>query len=218
MRIVAGAFKGRTLRAPKGAGTRPTTDRVRESLMSAVGSVRGGFDDAVVLDAFAGSGALGFEALSRGAACGCFYEHDGAAWQVVRENAQKLGLDVRQAAIRRANVLACPPLHTRPPFDIVFLDPPYAYDPAEIVGLPARLASAGALARGAFVVYEHAATAMTAVDEAVSRSGLSLVSRKKYGDTVVDILNVVPGGGQEPPELSQEHAGKPAARRKERSS
>ena len=67
MRIVAGEFKGRRLQAPKGQNTRPTTDRVRESLMSALASARGGFDGAVVLDAFAGSGALGLEALSRGA-------------------------------------------------------------------------------------------------------------------------------------------------------
>ena len=68
MRIIAGEFRGRRLEAPKGQGTRPTTDRVRESLMSALNSARGGFEDAVVLDAFAGSGGLGMESLSRGAA------------------------------------------------------------------------------------------------------------------------------------------------------
>ena len=72
MRIIAGEFRGRTLLAPKGDGTRPTTDRVRESVMSTVFSARGGFEDAMVLDAFAGSGALGLEALSRGAARAVF--------------------------------------------------------------------------------------------------------------------------------------------------
>ncbi len=79
VRIIAGEHRGRRLEAPKGDGTRPTIDRVRESLMSALASARGGFDDAVVLDAFAGSGALGLEALSRGAACACFCEKDASA-------------------------------------------------------------------------------------------------------------------------------------------
>ncbi len=74
MRIIAGEWRGRPLAAPKGTDTRPTTDRVRESLMSALASERGGFEGAVVLDAFAGSGALGLEALSRGASCAHFFE------------------------------------------------------------------------------------------------------------------------------------------------
>lgn len=201
MRIIAGSFKGRLLRAPKGEQTRPTTDRVRESLMSALGSVRGGFDDAVVLDAFAGSGALGFEALSRGAACACFYEQDKAAWRVIGENARTLGLNATRADIRRANVLARPPLHARPPFDLVFLDPPYACDPVDIVRLPAALASCGALAKDAYVAYEHAAATAAAVGAAASQNGLSLVSRKRHGDTVVAILKVGPG---KPPAPLQE--------------
>ena len=91
MRIIAGAWRGRPIVAPKGEGTRPTTDRVREAVMSAVSSARGGFDDAVVLDAFAGSGALGLEALSRGAASAHFYEVEGAALRALRANCEKLG-------------------------------------------------------------------------------------------------------------------------------
>ena len=79
MRIIAGEFRGRTIKAPKGDGTRPTTDRVRESLMSAVNSACGGFEGATVLDAFAGSGALGLEALSRGAACAHFFRSSSCA-------------------------------------------------------------------------------------------------------------------------------------------
>ena len=91
MRIIAGEHRGRVLKAPKGDGTRPTTDRVRESLMSMLASARGGFEGAVVLDAFAGSGALALEALSRGADRACLVERDGAAAKVVEANARLLG-------------------------------------------------------------------------------------------------------------------------------
>ena len=79
MRIIAGEFRGRVLKAPKGSNTRPTTDRVREALFSALASARGGLDGAIVLDAFAGSGALSFEALSRGATAAHLFERDRAA-------------------------------------------------------------------------------------------------------------------------------------------
>ncbi|MVN40039.1 RsmD family RNA methyltransferase, partial [Gordonibacter urolithinfaciens] len=111
MRIIAGEFKGRTIKAPKGDGTRPTTDRVRESLMSAVNSACGGFEGATVLDAFAGSGALGLEALSRGAACAHFFERDGAAQRVLCGNVRALGLEARRARIHRGDVLRDPPAH-----------------------------------------------------------------------------------------------------------
>ncbi|MBX9033271.1 16S rRNA (guanine(966)-N(2))-methyltransferase RsmD [Gordonibacter massiliensis (ex Traore et al. 2017)] len=188
MRIIAGEFRGRTVKAPKGEGTRPTTDRVRESLMSAVNSARGGFEGAVALDAFAGSGALGLEALSRGAACAHFYERDGAAARVADGNAKALGLDARRARVHRADVLKDPPARARPPFDLVFLDPPYALEAADVLGMVARLADAGALAPDALVVYEHGAAACSQADDAAAACGFALASRKKYGDTVVDIL------------------------------
>ena len=86
MRIIAGEYRGRRLEAPKGQGTRPTTDRVRESLMSAIHSARGGFEDARVLDAFAGSGALACEALSRGAASAVLCERDRDAAATIERN------------------------------------------------------------------------------------------------------------------------------------
>ena len=103
MRIIAGEFRGRTLLAPKGDGTRPTTDRVRESVMSTVFSARGGFEDAMVLDAFAGSGALGLEALSRGAARAVFYERAPEAVKVLQKNVEKMGLEPRRATVTCAN-------------------------------------------------------------------------------------------------------------------
>ena len=105
MRIIAGEFRGRTLKAPKGEGTRPTTDRVREAMMSTVHSARGGFDDAVVLDAFAGSGALGLEALSRGARSVQFCERGGEALRALNANVRLLGLDARRARVRKGDVL-----------------------------------------------------------------------------------------------------------------
>ena len=163
MRIIAGEFRGRTLKAPKGEGTRPTTDRVREAMMSTVHSARGGFDDAVVLDAFAGSGALGLEALSRGARSVQFCERGGEA--LVAEVAA--GTD---------------------PFDLVFLAPPYACAAAEVLGLVVALRPRAALSDDAFVVYEHASAANDEVEEAAKARDLSIAQRKKYGDTVVDVL------------------------------
>lgn len=188
MRIIAGEFGGRPLKAPKGDGTRPTADRVRESMMSAVASARGGFADAVVLDAFAGSGALGLEALSRGASCACFFERAGQAASVLAANAKALGLGAARARICRADVLKCPPARVRPPFDLVFLDPPYALSAQEALGLAARLRAEGSVSPDAIVVYEHAASTNAEADEGAKRHDLSLARRKKYGDTVVDVL------------------------------
>ena len=167
MRIIAGEFRGRTLKAPKGEGTRPTTDRVREAMMSTVHSARGGFDDAVVLDAFAGSGALGLEALSRGARSVQFCERGGEALRALNANVRLLGLDARRARVRKGDVLKDVP-YARPPFDLVFLDPPYACAAAEVLGLVVALRTRAALSDDAIVVYEHASAA--------------------NGDTVVDVL------------------------------
>lgn len=188
MRIIAGEYRGRPLKAPKGSGTRPTTDRVREALFSALASARGGLDGAVVLDAFAGSGALSFEALSRGAAAAHLFERDRSALAALSGNAKALGLSSARARIHRTDVLKNPPVHAHPPFDLVFLDPPYAYEAADALGMVAQLAEAGALAPGVLVVYEHGADSCDAADAAASNAGLALASRKKYGDTVVDIL------------------------------
>ena len=173
MRIIAGEYRGRVIKAPKGDGTRPTTDRVRESLMSALASARGGLEGAVVLDAFAGSGALGLEALSRGAASACFFERDGAAASVVSGNMRTLGLEPRRARLVRADVLEKPPLRQRPAFDLV-----------------ANLAKTGAVSGDAIVVYEHALSTNADTDEAEAACGFALSSRKKYGETAVDILRL----------------------------
>ena len=156
MRIIAGEWRGRTVLAPQGDTTRPTTDRVRESLMSSLASARGGFEDAIVLDAFAGSGALGLEALSRGASFAQFYERDGKAAKALQRNLDAFGVGPDRASLLKRDVLAVPPVSPRKPFDLVLLDPPYAIDPQRIADFLSQLDAAGALAPDVVVSYEHA--------------------------------------------------------------
>ena len=122
MRIIAGEWRGRRLQAPPGAATRPTADRVRETLFSMLVSRVGPFDGLRAADLFAGSGALGFEALSRGAAFACFVENDTQAAAAIRANAADLGATDR-VQILGGSALALP---RSEPFDLVFADPPYA--------------------------------------------------------------------------------------------
>ena len=148
MRITGGALARRTLEAPRGDRTRPTTDRVREALFSALGS-RMDLAGARVLDLFAGSGALGLEALSRGAAHATFVEHHAPTLAVARRNAAALGVEGR-AAFVRADALA----HlgrTPGPFDLVLADPPYAL--GRLAALPGE--ARPRLAPGGLFVLEH---------------------------------------------------------------
>ena len=117
MRVVAGEFKGRRLHAPRGARTRPTADRVREALFSMLGDVSG----ARVLDLYAGSGALGIEAISRGAESATFVERDRHALAALRRNLDAVGVDARVIARDVGRFLARP----EGTFDLVFCDPPY---------------------------------------------------------------------------------------------
>src|SRR3982751_3668008 len=105
MRIIAGEWRGRQLEAPPGQSTRPTADRVRETLFSMLASRLGSFEDLRVADLFAGSGALGLEALSRGAASAIFVENDSKAAAIIRRNAEKLGASVQ---VQGGSALALP--------------------------------------------------------------------------------------------------------------
>ncbi len=120
MRIIAGLWRGRPLVAPKGDDTRPTADRTREALFSMLVSRIGSFEDLRVADLFAGSGALGLEALSRGAAHCTFVEHDRAALDSLRTNMTKLGA---VGDVRAQSVLALGGVPH--PFDLIMMDPPY---------------------------------------------------------------------------------------------
>ena len=187
MRVIAGTHRGRALHAPKGASTRPTTDRVRESLFSALASMRGGLDGAVVLDAFAGSGALGIEALSRGAAFCTFCERNRAALDALARNSAFLDPD--SFRIARGDVLKRLPAAPAP-FDLVLLDPPYAQDPGDLAALLARLDAAGSLADGAIVSHERATQGSPRLQN--GSCPLEWTATKAYGDTAIDLYRKEP--------------------------
>jgi 16S rRNA (guanine966-N2)-methyltransferase len=185
VRVVAGEFRGRRLAAPRGARTRPTADRVREAVFSMLGDVTG----ARVLDLYAGSGALGIEALSRGAGSAVFVDRDPRAVAAIERNLQSLGLEqevLRQDAVRflaRAKRESIAPARAEPApsrttFDLVFCDPPY--DSASHLAAP--------LAQGLpALTSEHARI----VTESDKRNPLELpfplITERTYGDTRIAI-------------------------------
>jgi 16S rRNA (guanine966-N2)-methyltransferase len=147
VRIVGGARKGARIFAPKGASTRPTSDRVREAIFAILGSVEG----SSVLDLFAGSGALGLEALSRGAASATFVESEPTAVKAIERNLEKLGLAGRIVRSDAARYIA----RTDERYDLVFVDPPY--EMVESLRMPLAENLPRVLAEGGSVVYETAA-------------------------------------------------------------
>jgi len=161
MRIVAGRFRGKALVAPPGQTTRPTGDRARQALFNIVehaewGLGHEGLQGARVIDLFAGSGALGFEALSRGAAFCLFVETDEAARGAIRDNMEAMGLFGAARVHRRdATDLGQRPASAGPAFDLAFLDPPYAKGLGERA--LAKLAEGGWLEPGALIVFERGA-------------------------------------------------------------
>lgn len=182
MRIIAGEYGGRRIKAPEGQGTRPTTDRTREALMSSVVSMFSGDLDGVrVLDAFAGTGAFGLEALSRGAAHCTFFEKDRRALRMLRENIDSLGVARERFEVRGSDVLKTATA-TRGAYDLVFLDPPYALPSSTVCQLVGTLASSGHLAAGAIVMYEHR-TASFEFSGSTLEDVFVLVSEKTYGKT-----------------------------------
>lgn len=192
MRIVSGMHRGRRLVAPPGDTTRPTTDRVREALMSALASrLEDGFAGITVLDLFAGSGALGLEALSRGASGVTFVERDTLALKALRANIASLGEQSATrvvageagAALRRGALRGAP-------FALLLLDPPYRLDASVVGGLLLDAARRGVLSQGAIVTLEHDAGI-----EPVWPDGYELLDRKRYGSTAIDIARYERGTG-----------------------
>lgn len=153
-RVIAGTAGGRRLSVPAGRGTRPTSDRAREGLFGTVQAIRGPLTGASVLDLYAGSGAVGLEALSRGAACALLAEADPRALRVIRANIAALGLaGACVAAGRVERLLARGPAGRR--FDVAFADPPYAMTGGEVCAMLAALLGAGWLVPGALVAVER---------------------------------------------------------------
>lgn len=187
MRIVGGTWKGHPIEAPEGRDvTRPTTDRVREAVSSMLLSAKGlSLDGLSVLDAFAGSGALGLEMLSRGAAHCTFVDLDQKACARVRRNAVALGAAPSSFTIARgdSSKLAASGHLAGAPFDIVLLDPPYATEATLVAELVEALDAAGLLSEGAHILYERSSSRPT-----IEPAGFYAAKQKRYGQTAVDLL------------------------------
>lgn len=188
MRIVGGTLRGRTFEAPEGRGTRPTTDRMREGIASMICSAcELDLSDRPVLDAFAGSGGMGLELLSRGAPHCTFVEKNARAARVVRRNCQDLLPSDNRWSVVVGDMARLATRSRMPgaPFGIVFLDPPYAMLAEDVSSVVASLASAGHLAPGCLVVYERARTAPGLSAEVV----VPLRSRS-HGETSIDLARM----------------------------
>ena len=183
MRIIAGQFRGRALasvgKGDRGAHLRPTTDRVRESLFSMLSGGRFGdpITDARILDLFAGTGALGLEALSRGAALAVFVDDGRTAQRLIRENIRKCGAEEKARLLARDATRL--PDNSGAPFSLVFCDPPYGKGLGEKALAAAH--SGGWLASGALIVWEESGP----VDPP---EGLRRLDERRYGDTLIDLL------------------------------
>jgi len=170
--VIAGRYGGRRLRAPRGDATRPTADRVREALFSILGDR---VEDALVLDLFAGSGALGLEALSRGARSAIFVDSAPAALAALRANVAALDADgevVRADAVRWLRAAS----GRSRQYDLVFLDPPYGR--AEALGAELSAALPAVLAAGALVVSESDRRAPLELT-------MPITDERRYGDTLI---------------------------------
>ena len=175
MRIIAGQWRGRPIIAPKGEATRPTADRIREALFSMLTSRLGSFEELAVADLFAGSGALGLEALSRGAASCVFVEQDRAAIDSLKANVARLGT---KADIRAQSVLALGPALA--PLDVILMDPPYGTG-AGAVALD-KLARLGWVGEATWVSIE------TAKSEPVEVDGFTVEADRVHGKARITLL------------------------------
>jgi 16S rRNA (guanine966-N2)-methyltransferase len=155
-RIIAGAARGRRLTVPPGTRTRPTSDRAREGLFATVTALHGPLAGAGVLDLYAGSGAVGLEALSRGAARVLLVESDPGAARVIRANIAAVGLPGARLVTGRVAVVLARGPGDGPPFDVAVADPPYAAGEQEIAGMLTALQADRWLAGGALVAVERA--------------------------------------------------------------
>lgn len=185
MRIVGGRLRGRLLAAPTSQAIRPTADRLRESLFNILVHAYGDpIADARVLDLFAGTGALGLEALSRGAAFALFIDEGAEARALLRENVATLGLGGITRIFRR-DATRLGPAHPIEPFSLAFLDPPYGHGLAEQALVSAR--AGGWLAPGAIMIVEEAAK-----PGFIAPTGFDELERRNYDDSALIVLQIAP--------------------------
>lgn len=180
MRVIAGRLRSRKLHAPKGADTRPTHDRVKEALFSVLGNVV----DFNVLDLYAGTGALGIEALSRGARHACFVEQARIALESLQRNLSELSLTEQATIVARDVRLCTAELMSKGPFDLVFCDPPWQQMDRAVEQLSA-LEPRAWLSREGTLVLEHSARWETRAIE-----GLQANAHRRWGDTAVTLFGI----------------------------
>ena len=178
-RIIGGAAGGRRITTPRGAATRPTSDRVREALFSAIESWCGSLHGLRFLDLYAGSGAVGLEAWSRGAGVVTLVEQDRRTSALIADNARALGF--AKADVVTGSVHATLRRPPSAPYDVAFLDPPYPLADADVAGDLAALAEHDWLVPGAMVVVERSARS----PEPAWPEGLGETRSKRYGETVL---------------------------------
>ena len=179
MRIIAGEWRGRKLVTPKGEATRPTADRTRETLFSMLTSRLGSFDGLRVADLFAGSGALGLEALSRGAASCLFVEQDAAALKAIRANVETLGARGK-ATVQAGSVMALAPAAAA--YDLILLDPPYDTGAGQVA--IDRLLRLGWIGPQSWLSLE------TSAKEALDLKGMEIETERKTGKAKLSLLRM----------------------------
>ena len=191
MRIIAGKYGGRKIDVPKGLEVRPTIDRVREAMFSSLISIYGSLDGANVLDAFAGSGALGFEAVSRGAKNLISFENNKRNYENLLSNYQMLKEDEADIKLLFVNIkkakfeYVCKNIK----FDVLFFDPPYQNLPSDVLDILKALVRTNTINHGAVVIYEHAAKdSFDAYVELFAMDGFSLVNSKEYNEVALEFL------------------------------
>lgn len=189
IRVIAGSARGRRLVVPPGDSVRPTKDIVREAMFNAL-EARDRVAGAVVLDLYAGSGALAIEALSRGAARAVLVEHDRRAADAIAVNLGAVGLEDRARVVRApvSAYLAVPP---EAPFDLVFVDPPYDLGADRVAAVLDALVVPGWLAHDALVSVERPGRPTNSVPGAECPEGLRIGWERTFGDTLVRFLEVV---------------------------
>lgn len=199
-RIIGGSVGGRRINTPRGEATRPTSDRVREALFSAIESWCGSLQGLRFLDLYAGSGAVGLEAWSRGAGVVTLVEQDRRTAALIAANAKALGFaraDVRVGQVATA-------LHSPPaaPYDVAFLDPPYPLDNAAVAADLAALATNGWLVPGALVVVERSSRGPAPAWP----DGLEPLRDRRYGETVLWYGRAASGTDAESPEQQSDQS------------
>jgi 16S rRNA (guanine966-N2)-methyltransferase len=210
-RVIAGLARGRRLAVPGGRTTRPTSDRAREAMFAAAGSILGSFGGTRVLDLYAGSGAFGLEALSRGAAAALLVDADPRAAQVIRANIGTVALPgARLVHDRVERLLARGLPATDEPYDVAFADPPYALSDEDVTAMLAVLTAGAWLAPGGLVIVERAARS----GPLRWPEGFSAGRSRRYGEAMLWYASAAapgqprPGpGGPEPAEVEPAEAG-----------